>query len=146
MKRLSLLMIVAVMFMAVSCSKDERIEKNLYKKGGDWKITTYLLQTGSLNPSVNDYQSISMTDCGKFHFSEDGTGVATFNINGGTQSASFKYSNNDKELTVIYENGTSQTYNLDWSKNKMTIDYNDSTTDSDGYTNWDTETVVLTKI
>jgi hypothetical protein len=132
-----------------SCSKENRIEKNLWKKGGDWEITQYMSWYGSYNPSQNG--GINPTqeyynDCGKFHFSKDGTGTLNLVIDGDNETWTFHYTNSDKELTLVYDSGASQIYKLDWSKNFVTISYENPSNDPDGFPFVDSERFSIDKI
>nr|WP_294860221.1 hypothetical protein [uncultured Fluviicola sp.] len=146
MKKLSLLTLFAVLVFAGlnSCSKERKIEKNLYSKGGDWDVSQYIYASGSMNPAINSYSTATFQDCGKFHFSKDGSGTVSMNLDGDSYTESFFYKNTDNKLTITFDTYT-QVYNLDWSKNVITINYDESTTDPDGYAEIDRENIVMAK-
>lgn len=146
MKKLSLLtLFVAVVFIGLnSCSKQKKIEKNLYSKGGDWEVTYYYYMFGSINPSINTYDSKSYNNCGKMHFSKDGTGTISMKLDGDSFTESFTYHNTEDKMTITYD-GFSQEYKMKWSKNTITLSYDDPSTDPDGYTEYDSETWTLSK-
>ena len=148
MKKIFNLLIATTFIVALSsCSKENKIEKNLWKKGGDWEITQFYSYYGSFNPSVNggmDPVPYTFNNCGSMHFGKDGNGTITFTIDGTTDSYAFKYSNTEKEMTLIID-GEARVYDLTWSKDVITIEYNSSTTDPDGFLEVDNESFVLVK-
>jgi hypothetical protein len=141
------LMLLFVVITALSCNKETTIKNNLWKQGGDWNISSYTYNYGSMNPSSPSYPSYPqyLNDCGNFHFSKDGTGTMTLIEDGETYAAAFKYTNSENELTLIFDGSYAQVYKMDWSKNKVTITYNNDHKDPDGYTYYDNEKYILIK-
>lgn len=135
-----------VTLVITSCSKENRIEKNLWKKGGDWNINYYSYSYGSDNPTspIFPVETHAYDNCGSFHFGKDGSGTITFTGDGSTETAAFTYSNTENELTIIVDN-VAQVYKMDWEKNVMTISYDKPTTDPMGYNETDKETFILQK-
>ncbi len=69
MKKLNLLILVII--LTVSCSKEERAERNLWKDGGTWKtksLSVQLIINSQLKLDTMIY------DAGDFVFKKDGTG------------------------------------------------------------------------
>lgn len=146
-KTINLITIIAVLFAFVGCSKERKIEKNLWKKGGDWEITQYISHYGSYNPAINggvNPQSEIYNNCGSMHFGKDGSGTVSLTIDGSTETYSFTYSNTENTLTLIID-GSAQIYDLDWSKDVATFSYDKTANDPDGFPFADSESFVIAK-
>lgn len=141
-KFLSILTVSLTFLILAACSKENRIERNLWKKGGDWDITYYNYSFGT--PGFS-YTNESFNDCGNMNFNEDGTGTATFYINGQTEVVAFTYSNTEDKMTLVYDGSSAQVYSLNWKKNVITLEYDESTTNPDNSTMYDTETIIIKK-
>ena len=126
-----------------SCKKENQIEKNLWKNGGDWDVKIYSSQYGSTNPSLYSYSTNFLVDCGKFHFAKDGTGTGNIVENGVNTPFTFNYSNTETKLTLIFDNGSSYIYSIDWTKDDLKITRDNSTTDPDGYKEYDYEKIYM---
>ena len=101
-----------------SCSKEDRIEKNLWNKGGEWNIESLIVNQTSTNP-IDNY-SETLINAGTFLFKEDGSGFATFTEDGFTETIAFAYSNTEDKLTLISDN-EAVNYNLSWKKNEVEL-------------------------
>ena len=102
-----------------SCSKETKIEKNLWKKGGEWNIERLDVKQVSTDPADN-YEE-TLYNYGSYKFNEDGSGILTITVDGGVEVETFNYSNTENELVIVYFNGVAQAFDLDWKKNEMTI-------------------------
>jgi hypothetical protein len=105
-----------------SCSKETRIEKNLWKKGGEWNVESFSAkQTSTFAPDNFDETQVNI---GTYTFNENGTGIYK-NI-GELEPLSFTYSNTENKLSFTI--GTdSQVYDIvEWKKNNMKISYTES--------------------
>lgn len=130
------ILFVLLAVILVACRKDVKINNNLWKGGGDWKISSYSYGYGPIGSAELGYYP----DCGNFKFSKDGSGTMTMTIDGETEAIAFKYSNTENDLTIVYDNSNAVIYKLDWSKDVMTLDYNEDSADF-----WDHEAFTLAK-
>ena len=112
-----------------SCSKENRIEKNLWNKGGEWNIKTVSFRQTSTNSLDNFNYAVS--NAGTFVFQESGSGTITFTSAGFTEVVAFTYSNTEDNLTLIIDNEAS-IYDLDWEKNELELTLNESSFSDDG--------------
>lgn len=106
-----------------SCKKEDKIEKNLWSKGGDWNIDKY-----NENYSF-DGENYSETryNFGTLKFEKDGSGKLTFTEEGESFSNLFTYKNTSNNLTLtykegqIYSEGYVDNFTLDWEKDKIEL-------------------------
>lgn len=105
-----------------SCSKETRIEKNLWKKGGEWNIESQTAKkTSTFAPDNYEYTQDSV---GTYTFYEDGKGI--YKHNAELLSAAFTYSNTENKLTIVMQN-VSRAYDIvEWKKNNLKISYTES--------------------
>lgn len=101
-----------------SCSKEDRIEKNLWNKGGEWKIESVTINQTSTDP-IDNY-SETLLNVGSFLFKEDGSGIATFIVDGDTEILPFNYSNTEDQLILAID-GETRPFNLTWEKNEIDL-------------------------
>jgi hypothetical protein len=99
-----------------SCSKENKINKNLWKNGGEWNIVTLVSKQTSSNP-INTFNE-SFSNVGTFKFNENGSGSVSVTLDGETQSETFTYMNTEDKLTLVINN-ESRIFNLVWEKNEM---------------------------
>jgi hypothetical protein len=124
-----------------SCSKETKIEKNLWKKGGEWNIESYSTkQTSTFSPDNYDYTQVNI---GTHTFNENGTG--SYIINGQLEPGSFTYSNTENKLTYTFGN-ESRTYDIvEWKRNNIKYSYTENFYDGvDGNVGTGTYTEVIT--
>jgi len=101
MKKINIaLLSLLVVFVLASCSKEKRIEKSLYKKGGEWSVSSYK-QESYTNGSL-DY-SDTYANAGTMDFSKSGTLVWTFTLDGYTDVYGGSWSNTEDKLTIIID-------------------------------------------
>jgi hypothetical protein len=124
-----------------SCSKETKIEKNLWKKGGEWNIESYSTkQTSTFSPDNYDY---TLVNIGTYTFNENGTGIYK-NI-GELEPLSFTYSNTENKLSFTI--GTdSQVYDIvEWKKDNIKFSYTENFYDGvDGNVGTGTYTEIIT--
>jgi hypothetical protein len=101
-----------------SCSKEDRIEKNLWNKGGDWNMESLTVNQTSTN-SIDNY-SEAYLNARTFLFKEDGSGFVTFTVDGDTETVAFTYSNTEDKLTLIIDN-EARVFDLVWEKNEIDL-------------------------
>ncbi|MBN9294480.1 MAG: membrane lipoprotein lipid attachment site-containing protein [Flavobacteriia bacterium] len=139
-----ILFIVVAVIVFAGCSKEEKIEKNLWKKGGEWGVSSWTSWSdGTKTEHIGaDVQSAS------FSFNKDNE--ATVVINGGsgdTYTYKMKYYNTESQLKLIdvidSEAGEieypSIFYSMEWKKNNLDIRA------TGGFAGGDTETLILKK-
>jgi hypothetical protein len=133
--------ILSIILM-VGCSKENRIQKNLWNKGGEWNIKTVTFRQTSTN-SIDNY-NFTVTNAGTFVFQESGSGFISTTAAGITEVESFTYSNTDDKLTLIIDN-EADVYNMTWEKNEIELSLNESSFSDDGDLVTSTETISLEK-
>lgn len=129
-------------FLLTSCSKEAKIEKNLWNKGGEWSIESLTVnQTSTYAP---DNYTETIVNAGTFFFKEDGAGTYTFTVDGDVESGLFTYSNTENQLTFIVDGDVRLFDIVEWEKNKLKISISE-TYQSDGETVNYSETYNLEK-
>jgi hypothetical protein len=104
-----------------SCSKETKIEKNLWKKGGEWNIESFNVKQTSTYASDNFEESYA--NVGTYTFNENGTGIVKLIIDEFIETSAFTYTNTENQLMITIDNET-QYYNLiEWEKDNMKIVY-----------------------
>lgn len=130
-KFLILLLLVLVSF---ACKKENQIEKNLWKKGGEWNIVSWHVKSTSTHFPEDNYTE-TRKNVGTMKFNKDGSG--SFILTEGTSAYTepFTYHNTESTLTIFDEDGDGEIFDLDWKKNKMTLSsYEEETyTSGDGF-------------
>ncbi|HZH87340.1 MAG TPA: hypothetical protein VFD77_08480 [Brumimicrobium sp.] len=124
----NLLLILLLVFMAASCSKEKRIEKNLWKNGGEWNIDVFWFETKSNGLKIG----ITEIDFGTIIFHENGTGLLIFED--GQVSNSFSYSITKDELTLVYDEGANPLKKgaMQWKKNDLRLEFEETTEGANG--------------
>jgi hypothetical protein len=124
-----------------SCKKEVRIEKNLWKKGGEWNVESFSAkQTSTFAPDNFDETQVNI---GTYTFNENGTGIYK-NI-GELESLDFTYSNTENKLSFTI--GTdSQVYDIvEWKKDNIKFSYTENFYDGvDGNVGTGTYTEIIT--
>ncbi len=142
--RLTLLPILALFVGAVvftSCKKETRIERNLWKSGGEWNIENYDYSSTTTNSSSNI--TLNLEDCGSFTFNKDGGGELVFSFFGTTETNPLTYTNTEDQLTLTIDSETT-ILDMAWEKNSMTINRTNAKTNN-GETTTETESYILKK-
>lgn len=132
-KLLFALSIIVVGFS--SCSKEKRIERQLIKKDGEWKIT-------SINYKYyvnNDLQeSSNYPNAGTIEFNKNGTLVMTITVDGSPEVFGGTWSNSKDEITIISDGDASIMKIIDGpKKGKIELEeteYYNGTGEKDVYT------------
>jgi hypothetical protein len=124
-----------------SCSKETRIEKNLWKNGGEWNVESFSAkQTSTFAPDNFDETQVNI---GTYTFNENGTGIYK-NI-GELEPLSFTYSNTENKLSYTFGN-ESRTYDIvEWKRNNIKYSYTENFYDGvDGNVGTGTYTEIIT--
>lgn len=134
MKKALFILFATLVFVA--CKKEDRIEKNLWKQGGEWNIETWdESQTSSYFPEDNSSEVVH--DFGTMKFNKDGSGSMTIKYGTSAYTEPFTYENTENTLTIFDEDGEGVVHDLDWKRNEFTTTLNTSGdyTTSDEYGN-----------
>lgn len=145
MKKINFLLMVLLTAGAIvfsSCKKEAKIEKNLWNKGGEWKIESIFAKQVSSNPSDNFEETLY--DYGTYTFNKDGSGSYIITVDGDVETGTFSYSNTADKLTLIILNQPRVFDILEWEKDKMKIFISDNFT-SNGNSVTYSETLNLKK-
>jgi hypothetical protein len=145
MKKINFLLmglIIVGTTLVSSCKKEVRIEKNLWKKGGEWNIESLVVkQTSTYAPDNFDE---TYYNYGTFNFKENGNGNYTITVNGDFYAGSLTHSNTEDKLTLIIDNDVRVFDIVEWEKNKMKITNTENFSSSLG-SGTTTETYTLVK-
>ena len=116
MKNILFILLSCILF--VSCSKEIRIERNLWKQSGEWNIESWKESgTNSYYPEEN--YTIETYNSGTFRFNEDGTGSLTFYDGTVTNIGNFTYENTKEDLTIFDDDENGVTYDIEWRRNEL---------------------------
>lgn len=124
MKKLNFLLfglLVVSSLLISSCKKEVKIEKNLWKKDGEWNIESYYSKQESTYTPDN-FES-TFNNAGTYTFNENGSGSYVLTFGGDSESGSFTYSNTEDKITFIIDNETKVFDIVEWKKNEMKITY-----------------------
>lgn len=125
MKNLFVLLLIAFTFVA--CSKETKIQKNLWKGDGIWNIEQ-LHATQSSTNSNDNFDEI-VPNFGSFTFKKDGSGILKITVDGDIETVNFTYSNTTNILTLLM-GGETRNFDMDWKKNEMTLSIAENYTDN----------------
>ena len=132
-KILSLLVILLIGFS--SCSKEKRIEKQLIKKDGKWKITSVDYKY-YLNNELN--YSENYPNAGTIEFDKKGTCILTITLSGSPEVSAGTWTNSEDNITITADGETTVMKITDGpKKGKMTLeetDYYNDTAEKEMYT------------
>jgi len=144
MKKFNFLLIILLATTTVlsSCNKAKRIERNLWKNGGEWNIVRLVSKQTSTNSADNFEETIN--NYGSFNFNENGSGSYAITVDGGNDTGTLTYSNSEEELTLIIDSQARVFDIVEWKKNEMTISITENYTSS-GESITYTETMELEK-
>lgn len=145
MKRIKFLLIGFLFIGAAllaSCKKETKIEKNLWKDGGEWNIESMVANQISTNSADNFNETIY--NYGTYTFKKDGSGNFVITVDGDVEAGIFTYSNTEDKLTLIINNQARVFNIVEWEKNKMKISITENFT-SNGASVTYTETLNLKK-
>lgn len=142
MRKLLFILLLPILPFVTGCKKEKKIEKNLWNDGGKWNIESYhmSMDDGEETGSMMDYQN-----CGTFNFKKDGTGYSTMEFDDQTLNNVFQYVVEDEFLILSSFGGNGQKYDMDWSKDNVTLKHTLNYT-NDGETILFKEVIKLRKI
>ena len=132
-KMLSLFIVLLIGFS--SCSKEKRIEKQLIKKDGKWKITSvdYKYYQNNVLGSSENYPN-----AGTIEFDKKGTCVLTLTLSGSPETTAGTWTNSKDNITITANGGTSVMKITEGpKKGKMDLeetDYYNDTAEKEVYT------------
>ncbi|RFC54616.1 hypothetical protein [Brumimicrobium aurantiacum] len=133
MKKVLLFLLVVV--VAISCKKENRIERNLWKKDGEWNIKSWT-ETSTSSQYPEDNYSETYVNFGTFKFNKDGSGSMTYNDGNSAYAEQITYENTENSLTIFDSDGDGTIFDMTWEKNEMTLSLKESET----YTSYDPNT------
>lgn len=128
MKTLKFLMIAIVIAgttIISSCKKEDRIEKNLWNKGGEWNIDRLSVTQVSTDPTDNYNETLG--NVGTITFNENGSGLFKYTVDGDTDTEAFTYTNTEDKLTMVFGNDVRE-FNMTWEKDNITLNVTDNFT------------------
>ncbi len=132
-KLLLLLSVFAIGLAA--CSKEKRVERQLIKKDGKWKITSVdykYYQNNVLGASMN------FPNAGTIEFDKEGSFVMTITLSGSPETSTGTWTNSEDEITVTSNGETTVLKIADGpKKGEMQLeetDYYNSTAEKEVYT------------
>ncbi|RYM32992.1 hypothetical protein ERX46_13150 [Brumimicrobium glaciale] len=131
----NLLFILLIAFLALGCKKEKKIEKNLWKQGGEWEIKSFEESYYKIPASQFDYSS-TINNGGSIQFNKDGTGKFNYSaelaeylenvIYEEQINAEFTYHFTENSIFFIFTDVEGAAFDLEWEKDKMTYSYNES--------------------
>src|SRR5690349_289222 len=77
--------------LLTSCSKDKKLERTLFKKDGDWNITSATWEVEEHTDTGIVITNGTSSNIGSFTFDKDGDGYCVYTINGESYSSTFKW-------------------------------------------------------
>ena len=112
-------LVLIVVTIISSCSKESKIEKNLWNKGGEWNIEKVVMtETSSYAP---DNSEETIYNAGIWSFKEDGSGNISRTIPGYEEEIPFTYSNTEDKIT-LNTYGIVLVFNItEWKKDELTL-------------------------
>ena len=144
MNRINFLVFTFVITTTVflsSCKKEVRIERNLWKSGGEWNIESLVAKQTSTNSADNFNETVY--NYGILTFNKDGSGSYNFTADGDVESGSYTYSNTEDKLTLVVDN-EARIFDLDWERNNIVMSITENYTDNGASITY-TETYTLKK-
>ena len=124
--------IFLVLFIAFACKKDKKIERNLWKDGGEWEIISFEESYYKIPASQFNYSAI-INNGGSIQFNKDGTGKFNYSPELAEYledvfyeeqiNAEFKYHFTENSLFFIIDEIEGLGFDLEWEKDKMTYSY-----------------------
>ena len=118
---LALSIVFTGLLALTSCKKETRIEKNLWKNGGEWNIESFnVIQTSTY--TIDNFNE-SYANVGTYTFNENGTGVVKLIIDEFIETSAFTYTNTENQLTITIDNETQFYDIIEYEKDYMKIVY-----------------------
>jgi hypothetical protein len=133
MKKLLFILFIAI--VATGCKKEKKIERNLWKKGGEWEIKSFEESyTSASSPEYND--SYVINNGGTIQFEKDGTGNTSYSSELAIYlddllyeeyiNKEFSYHHTEGSIYFIYADHGGVAYELEWVKDKMTLSFTEN--------------------
>ncbi len=113
-----ILMIALVSILAFACKKEVKIEKNLWKKGGEWTISKMTYATTYQGQQLG---AGAYTNAGMLTFNEGGTGTYVFKQDGNNETGIFTYSNTETQMKLKFDSDPEITFDMTWEKDKVSL-------------------------
>src|SRR5690554_2132625 len=108
-----IIVLLLLVFVVVSCKKENRIEKNLWKKGGEWNIERWS-ETATSSFYPEDNYSETQTNFGTLTFNKDGSGALTLKDGSSAYTEPITYQNTENTLTIFDSEGDGRIFDLNW--------------------------------
>lgn len=128
MKNIFLLFLLVL--IAGACKKEKKIEKNLWKNGGEWEIKTFEESYYTVPSSQND-GAFTIHNGGTIHFKKDGSGKFNYSDELAEYledifyeeqiNANFDYYFTEEAIYFIFDNVEGIHYDFEWEKDKITL-------------------------
>ena|SRR5690554_821942 len=130
MKKLLFILLLAL--VATGCKKEKKIDRNLWKQGGEWEIKS--LEEAYTSTSSPEYNfSNVINNGGSFYFEKDGTGRAVYSNDLAVYMeeityeeyiyGNFSYYNSENSIYFIYSDDGGLAFDLEWEKDKIIMSY-----------------------
>ncbi|MGV3631722.1 MAG: membrane lipoprotein lipid attachment site-containing protein [Bacteroidota bacterium] len=139
-----ILFVLFTVTMLTACKKEVKIEKNLWKKGGEWNVTSWKSWDDGI-----ETEHIGMdVQSAVFTFNKDKEATVVINGDAGDiYTYKMKYENTESELklTSVTDQETGQVdyssivYYIMWEKDNLDLK------STGGFSDGDTETIILKK-
>ena len=100
-KILLVLSVFAIGF--AGCSKEKKIERQLVKKEGEWRITSLDYKYYQFNELA---YSVNFPNVGTIEFNKNGSVTMTTQLSGSPETAAGTWSNSDDEVVLVIEGET----------------------------------------
>lgn len=145
MKRINyllMMLLIASTTIFSSCKKEDKIERNLWNKGGEWNVES--MHAKLVSTYAPDNYEETIYNYGTFTFKKDGSGSYTITVDGDYETGTLTYSNTEEKLTFIINNEARILDIVEWKKNEMKISITESFSNSVGSGTY-TETLNLKK-
>ncbi|MCE3296964.1 MAG: hypothetical protein K0R65_2678 [Crocinitomicaceae bacterium] len=139
-----ILFVLFAVIMITACKKETKIEKNLWKKGGEWSVTSWK----SWNDGIEAEHIGTDVQSAVFTFNKEKEAIVVINGDAGDiYTYKMKYENTESQLklTNVIDQETGEVdypsivYYLMWEKDKLDLK------STNGFSGGDTETLILKK-
>ncbi len=127
------LYILLLALIAFGCKKDKKIEKNLWKNGGEWEIKSF--EESYKSTIKEDYISI-INNGGSIQFNKDGTGKFNYSNELAEYleevfyeeqiNAEFTYHFSENSIYFIFNNIEGLGFDFEWKKDRITFGFSET--------------------
>jgi outer membrane lipoprotein-sorting protein len=97
-KSINFAILLSIIFVAFSCSKEKQLEKSLSSKSGTWNVASQTITGFEGNVQV---YSQTFTNSGTMVFNSDGSGTSEFTFMGMTEKSTFTWTTTSEKLTIV---------------------------------------------